>query len=122
MQETTPFYISTFTDYDLTDITSTLDVFFTNYDTSIFSTDVDQTSADTKQLKFDLTTYTADGNVKQTIATDIRRKIYLDFPGGSDPIDSDTGFLEEYTLTFGVEIYDCSLSVTTPTNHLEIIG
>jgi hypothetical protein len=41
------------------------------------------------------------------IASNLSRKIYKDFPGGFVPDDSDPGFLEEFTLTFDIEMYDC---------------
>ena len=68
-----PYYVSTFTNYDLTGLTSTLDVFFTDYDTSIFVTETDVTSADTLQLKFDLSSFTADGSAQQYIDTSVQR-------------------------------------------------
>ena len=42
-QEAGPYYISTFTDYDMTGLTSTVNVFFTDFDDSIFETESDVT-------------------------------------------------------------------------------
>ena len=55
-----PYYISTFTNYDLTGLTSTLDVFFTDFDTSIFVTETDA-ATNTLKLKFDLNSFAASG-------------------------------------------------------------
>ena len=65
LQETAPSYVSTFTNYQIpATVVDTYDVFFTNYDSTIFSVTIDITSADTKQLSFDLSTFVGDGSVQ----------------------------------------------------------
>ena len=53
LQDGGPYYVSTFTNYDMTGLTSTtFEVRFSNYDTNKFVTETD-VATDTYKLKFD---------------------------------------------------------------------
>ena len=48
--------------------------------------------------------------------------MYKNFGGGADPPDNDPGFKEDFTLTFDIEVIDCSQTITVPVDHLSIIS